>query len=300
MKKIIYSLLFLGISYLTNAQSVAINADGSVADNSAILDVSSTSKGLLMPRMTQSQRGAISSPATGLLVWQTDGTVGFYYNAGSPATPNWIQLGATGPAGPQGLTGATGPQGPTGATGQGVPTGGTTGQVLTKIDGTNYNTQWTTPASGGGSIIAELVATRTLAGSIAVCPPSGGPATVVDLPFNNVVNAPTISGASYDNNTGVYTVGVTGTYLITILTTSSANAAPTPQLLINGTQLLYGTGVSALNFGTSGPNGRGSLNVVLSLTAGTTLKVQAANYNQSTAVNYLTDGSTRISIVKLN
>lgn len=55
--------------------------------------------------------------------------------------------GATGPTGPQGsagAVGATGPAGATGATGQGVPTAGTVGQALTKIDATNYNTQWTT------------------------------------------------------------------------------------------------------------------------------------------------------------
>jgi hypothetical protein len=41
--------------------------------------------------------------------------------------------------------------GPTGPTGAGVPVGGTTGQVLAKIDETNYNTQWVTSSGGGGS-----------------------------------------------------------------------------------------------------------------------------------------------------
>lgn len=60
--------------------------------------------------------------------------------------------GATGPQGPKGDTGATGPAGPTGATGAtgpagvGVPTGGTTGQVLSKASGTDYDTEWTTPS----------------------------------------------------------------------------------------------------------------------------------------------------------
>jgi hypothetical protein len=63
-------------------------------------------------------------------------------------------IGLTGPQGPQGETGATGPQGPiglTGATGQGVPTGGTAGQILSKVNSTDYNTQWVTPSSSGGS-----------------------------------------------------------------------------------------------------------------------------------------------------
>lgn len=67
--------------------------------------------------------------------------------------PQGVQgsTGATGPQGVQGSTGPTGPQGATGATGAtgaGVATGGTTGQVLAKINGTNYNTQWITPAAG--------------------------------------------------------------------------------------------------------------------------------------------------------
>ena len=74
--------------------------------------------------------------------------------------------GATGPQGPKGDTGATGPQGPQGETGPqgpqgatgpqgpqgvGVPTGGTTGQMLVKNSGTNYDTKWVDPPSGGGS-----------------------------------------------------------------------------------------------------------------------------------------------------
>ena len=65
-----------------------------------------------------------------------------------PAGPE----GPAGPAGPTGAAGPTGPAGATGATGAGVPTGGTAGQVLSKIDGTNYNTQWVTPASGVTSV----------------------------------------------------------------------------------------------------------------------------------------------------
>jgi hypothetical protein len=53
-----------------------------------------------------------------------------------------IVISGTGPAGP------VGPAGPAGPTGAGVPVGGTAGQVLSKIDATDYNTLWVT---GGGS-----------------------------------------------------------------------------------------------------------------------------------------------------
>lgn len=53
--------------------------------------------------------------------------------------------GADGAAGAKGDPGEQGPQGPAGAAGEGVPEGGTAGQILAKIDGTNYNTQWINP-----------------------------------------------------------------------------------------------------------------------------------------------------------
>jgi len=59
---------------------------------SAAVDITAADKGLLVPRLTIAQRTAIANPATGLLVIQTDGVSGFYYNAGTPAVPNWLNL----------------------------------------------------------------------------------------------------------------------------------------------------------------------------------------------------------------
>ena len=57
-------------------------------DASAKLDISATDKGLLIPRMTKVQRGAIGTPAIGLLIYQTDDTTGFHYYTGS----KWLIL----------------------------------------------------------------------------------------------------------------------------------------------------------------------------------------------------------------
>lgn len=53
-------------------QGVAINEDGTTPHASAMLDVKSTTRGLLSPRMTYAQRVAIAAPAKGLMVYQTD------------------------------------------------------------------------------------------------------------------------------------------------------------------------------------------------------------------------------------
>ena len=71
MKKLVI-LFAIFITFGTMAQSVGINADGSAADASAMLDVSSTTKGFLPPRMTNAQITAISTPAAGLIVYCTN------------------------------------------------------------------------------------------------------------------------------------------------------------------------------------------------------------------------------------
>ncbi|NJL59355.1 MAG: hypothetical protein HC887_06635, partial [Desulfobacteraceae bacterium] len=66
------------------------------------------------------------------------------------------EAGLQGPKGDPGAAGAVGPQGPAGANGAGVPIGGTAGQVLSKIDGADYNTQWTT-VGGSGTVTSVSV-----------------------------------------------------------------------------------------------------------------------------------------------
>ncbi|NQU84153.1 MAG: hypothetical protein HQ541_00160, partial [Mariniphaga sp.] len=87
-------LIIMSISTLAQ---VAINTDGSAPVNSAMLDVKSTNKGLLLPRMTVIERNDISSPATGLIVFVTDDN-NFYYWDGSA----WVLVAETNPTGPAG------------------------------------------------------------------------------------------------------------------------------------------------------------------------------------------------------
>ncbi|MCB9317023.1 MAG: tail fiber domain-containing protein [Lewinellaceae bacterium] len=97
MKKHLYLLLLL-LTVTTLSAQVAINQDNSTPDPSAMLDVKSSDKGMLVPRMTTAQRDAIASPATGLLVFDTDTESFWYRDSGS-----WVRLisgwGLTGNAG---------------------------------------------------------------------------------------------------------------------------------------------------------------------------------------------------------
>jgi hypothetical protein len=89
MKPLLFALLLLCMSPLLKAQSVGIGTD--TPDASAAVDISSTTQGMLIPRMTTGQREMISSPAAGLLVYDiTTNTFWFRDNTA------WTELVAGG------------------------------------------------------------------------------------------------------------------------------------------------------------------------------------------------------------
>jgi hypothetical protein len=84
--KLLFALMFL-VYFAANAQ-VKVGDNPTTIDNSALLEMESTTKGLLPPRMTTAQINAIPSPATGLIVYNT--TLGcLQVNDGVPVTPEW-------------------------------------------------------------------------------------------------------------------------------------------------------------------------------------------------------------------
>lgn len=84
MKKKIVFFVFLIFCINNSFSQVGI---GTITPNtSSILDLTSTDKGFLLPRMTLLQKTAITTPASGLLIYQTDGTSGFYYYNGASWT----------------------------------------------------------------------------------------------------------------------------------------------------------------------------------------------------------------------
>lgn len=89
-------LLIVALSIISSNKifaqgNVAINATGTGPVASAMLDITSTDKGLLIPRMNTSQRTGIGSPATGLMVYDTDLNQFWFYNGTA-----WGAVGAGG------------------------------------------------------------------------------------------------------------------------------------------------------------------------------------------------------------
>ena len=89
--KLFITVMALMLSYGMMAQ-VAINTDNTTANSSAMLDVKSTTKGMLIPRMTTAQRTAISSPADGLMVYDETTNNFWFYDSGNSG---WTELVTT-------------------------------------------------------------------------------------------------------------------------------------------------------------------------------------------------------------
>lgn len=158
--KLTFLLIIVLVVFKSNAQdNMGI---GTLSPSpSAVLDLSATDKGFLAPRMTTTDRLLIPSPATGLLVydtnfdqfWYFDGTVWVQaigpQGPTGPAGVNGLQ-GSTGPAGVDGLQGVTGPAGADGATGATGPAGLTGAQGPPGPAGANGQNGATGPTGSDG------------------------------------------------------------------------------------------------------------------------------------------------------
>lgn len=253
-------LTLLALCFTKNPVFAQAGIGTATPDASAMLQVESTTKGLLVPRMLAAQRQAIVNPAAGLIVYQTDGTPGFYYNAGTSVAPAWvILLNGESTVAASKITGTIG-------TSQIADGAVTTAKI--SASGTASSTtflrgdgSWQTPA-GGGSLSQSY--SLTLTGNM------GAVNTMTTIgTLNNVaagtylVNIKLILGA----NTGGLVVGVFDgsnylastsgasasnapfnrefTFLVTVTTTSNLQVNALVGLAAN-TPILSGSGMSLI------------------------------------------------------
>ena len=84
------AFLMLNIQLSTLNAQIAINDDGSAPHASAMLEITSDNKGILIPRVSSGERMYIALPATGLLVFDTDENSFWYYNGN-----DWAEIGGS-------------------------------------------------------------------------------------------------------------------------------------------------------------------------------------------------------------
>ena len=147
MKKIVLNTFALATLFFASAANAQVGVGVPAGDihPSAELEVKSSTKGFLPPRMTKAQRlamiaqGSTTFPAAGLLVFQTDGDAneptGLYFFDGTA----WRNgAGVQGIKGDNGVKGDVGPKGDTGAQGvQGTQGQNTLAKTTTEAAGAN-------------------------------------------------------------------------------------------------------------------------------------------------------------------
>jgi len=197
------------------SHGVAINATGAPPHPSAMLDIASTTQGLLIPRMTSAQRDAIQTPAQGLIIYNTTanriehwtGTAWYEWVYYVPATPGPITGSASVCAGASGLTYSISPV----------------------AGATSYT--WTVPP--GASIIA------------------GQGTTSITVNFGSTSGNITVAASNGCGTSAPSTLSVT---VITAPTGVSASANPNP-VCAGSTLFLSGSGTGVTSWSWSGPGG---------------------------------------------
>jgi hypothetical protein len=195
---------------------------GTTAPNaSAKLEIASTDKGLLIPRMTAAQRAAIVTPANGLLVYQTDSETGFYVNTGTSASPVWTRVNSNWTRSGSDIAYTTGNISTTGAlTGGNSSTSSISGFAANVA---SISANYSITAADNGKVIQS-----TSASAVTVTIPTGLPTgfncTVVQMGAGQI----TFSG-TYLNRTG-FTKSVSQYAVVSVLHLGSNNILVTGEM----------------------------------------------------------------------
>lgn len=261
MKKLLLvALLQLSLSAMVCAQN-NIGINNGAPDASAALDITSTTQGMLVPRMTKAQRDVInmvsgvSTPAPGLLIYQTDNTAGFYYYTGTA----WTALSGSSSAGGATLqlladkTGGTGETPPVATTV--TPSVIAFNNILTAPGNGNTwssNNTFTVGIGQGGVYMVQV----RLHG------PDATPATS-SVPYSLIIQV---------NNT---TYGSTGN--------------------------IYGAYPTLSSYTPAGTKCRGEIVAFVKLNAGDSFKILAISANSNTQAQTIsTDAGSNIMVMKMN
>ena len=147
-KALVVKVFFIAIVMFSQNTYAQVGIGTSTPDASALLDLHSTEKGLLIPRMTEGQRLGITNPATGLWVYDVTKNHMYYFN-GTVWTTEFGDQGPEGEKGDPGTDGAVGPPGAKGDTGAGVK--GDKGDPGVKGDKGDTGDQGPPGSGGSGS-----------------------------------------------------------------------------------------------------------------------------------------------------
>lgn len=273
------------LSVGTNYSSTSAPANGAIIEgivgigtnspnSGAVLDIVSTDKGILVPRV--SNPVTISSPSDGMLIYNTTNKKFNYYDGGASI---WREIGSSGPTGATGETGTTGPKGETGAQGVTGATGdtgflsaGVTG-ATPYYDGSNWVTNSTNIYNLGGNVGIGGITGPAFALDVADRIRLRSGTGTAGLWLNNPNNTGQVGfiGTLNDTVLGVYSSGINQwQFRVNRLNgnVSIGNQAPTSyKLEVNSNARIGSTAGNYIYFNSGATSGAGGLETYL-LTSG--------------------------------
>jgi len=280
MKKIILLLTIIIASASAFAQ-VAINTDGSNPNASAMLDVKSIDKGMLVPRMTSAQRTAISSPANGLLVYDTN-TQSFWFYQNSA----WKELRAGN------IPGLSDADGDTKIGVEVTPDEDVIRFYSKNVNSFSMDSMRIEPAgnsaffgAGTGGLFTDRY--NIAIGDSALHNNGSASTDINDSKFNIAIG----SMALYNNSRGIYNTAV-GSYALSQNTTASSNTALGFASLATNDD---GVGNSAAGYQALSANTTGNMNVAVGYDA--LLNNSTGISNVAIGVDALQANTTRSNLV---
>ncbi len=267
MKKILLlaAVAFFSATAAFAQNNVGINNANPVSSAALMVDTAASGpQGILVPRMTQVRRNAIASPATGLMIFQTDNTPGFYYYSGTA----WVSMGPAATTLPNVEINS-------------LPA---SVQAISTVTGTNnYTTVAFSPASNANT---ALSGGNSWNGTTFTVGATGAGWYLVNCQLMcsaNSTNAP-------------ITVGVQA------FLDKNAAITNTPPAYSSGTYTTpYPYSVSTYDLSTSSTYIKNStkINTVIYLAASDYINIRAQSLSNSATAYTTTDGSTNISIVRI-
>ncbi|MDR6340305.1 hypothetical protein HNQ91_003370 [Filimonas zeae] len=156
---------------------------------------------------------------------------------------------------------------------------------------------WSTPSGGGGGAVGVIATNSNTTYSI---PTGGSTVTPGTITFDSYPAIPGVTTTGTFNGT-TYTAAVAGLYVVTagIVTVSgTTNVSVRPGIRVGTNTIAWGTTVSSLNYPSTSVC-TGMVTMACWLDAGSTVTILGANVNTTVAAPVTSDGTTRLSIIKV-
>ncbi len=306
MRKLIFILIAVLIIKFADAQvGIGTNSPSS----SAILELSSTTKGFLPPRMSESEKNAISNPVAGLMIYQVNNSPGLYYYTGSAWTGPLTVSDLTGYLKADGSVTATGDlnMGGQKITNVATPTSSSDAANKSYVDGLSGGLTWkesvvnlvssapTTPATGsryiltaswGGGSTNQIA---TYSGSTwSFSTPSNRDAVFATVPSNGYVYNGTTWNQFNSSTTYTFSTGLTNTSNTITLATGGVATANLADGSVTAAKLnsMSATSGQVLRYnGTAWAPATPSTGTVSSVSVGTGLSVTNASTTPTISVS---------------